>query len=320
MSKNVTRVCVTVNNYTGEGYEAFKVASVEKCKYAVIGKEVGESGTRHLQCFLILKKKTRLNTVTKWIETVTGKHPFTAAAKGKNQEASDYCKKDGVFFEHGSYPAGKGARTDIKEFLEAVKESHDDEYLAENHPNEYAKYHSAMTKLRGNLKQKKNRKRQREHYDDAPLRNWQKKIVEKLREQDDRQVLWVYDQLGNLGKSWLANWLTVNEGAYLVEGGRRSDIAHAYDYEETVCFDFTRSQEEQVNYSVIESFKNGRLFAPKYESKMKIFKPCKVVVFSNFDPDRTKLSQDRWKVIQFDGPHREHWMDMAPPRKRRRIA
>lgn len=326
MSKQVRRVCFTANNYNKETYEAMQQACIEKCKYAVIGKEVGESGTRHLQGYVILKKNQRLSAVTKWMNKAFGSNPHTEAAKGSNDQAADYCKKDGVFWEHGDYPKGKGARTDIKEFLDAVRESKDDEELAINFPAEYAKYHGAASKLRVTVKNNANRKRQREKYNDAPLRNWQKKIIEKLDAQGDRTVLWVYDQLGNLGKSWLANWLTVNKSCYLVEGGRRSDIAHAYDFEEYVVFDYTRSQEEQVNYSVIESFKNGRLFAPKYESKMKIFAPCKVVCLSNFDPDRSKLSADRWKVVQFDGPCREsHWMKMPdyarePPKKKPRLS
>lgn len=305
MSKTVTRVCFTVNNYTNAHYEDLKTKGVELCKYIVIGKETGESGTPHLQGFLILKKKTKIKTVTGWIKG------HTEPARGKNEEAANYCKKDGVFFEHGTYPKGKGARTDIAEFLDAVKRGADDLVLAEEHPDCYAKYQRAKENLRTVSKKKRNFAKMQEEYNGASLRPWQKITLKKLMEQDNRKVTWVYDADGNIGKSWLANWLYVNHGAYIIEGGKRADVSYAYNCEEIVVFDFTRSQEEQVNYSLIESFKNGRIFSSKYESSLKVFTPAKVLCLSNFNPDREKLSADRWQVLEYTG--------IEPARKRRRI-
>lgn len=42
--------CFTLNNYTDEEIEVFKKAARD-CSYAIIGKEVGESRTPHLQGF-----------------------------------------------------------------------------------------------------------------------------------------------------------------------------------------------------------------------------------------------------------------------------
>jgi hypothetical protein len=70
----------------------------------------------------------------------------------------------------------------------------------------------------------------------------------------------------------------------------------------------SRTQADKIDhiYSLMESFKNGRIFSPKYESISKTFKPCHVVVFANFIPDHSKLSQDRWLVKNLYPCPREH--------------
>ena len=82
-----------------------------------------------------------------------------------------------------------------------------------------------------------------------------------------------------------------------MEGGSTRDLAYAYGEQERVVFDFCRSQKEFINYHIIEAFKNGRLFSSKYESNLRVFKPCKVVCFANFVPEWFKLSLDRWMCL-----------------------
>lgn len=53
---------------------------------------------------------------------------------------------------------------------------------------------------------------------------------------------------------------------------------------------------------MIESFKNGLFFSPKYDTCTKTFKSAKVVVFANWAPDKTKLSADRWDVRHIGVP------------------
>ena len=50
---------------------------------------------------------------------------------------------------------------------------------------------------------------------------------------------------------------------------READIAYAYRYERVVVFDFARSCKILDVCGTIEKLKNGRLFSPKYESRMK---------------------------------------------------
>ncbi|XP_033725328.1 uncharacterized protein LOC117315288 [Pecten maximus] len=131
--------------------------------------------------------------------------------------------------------------------------------------------------------------------DDAVLYKWQKKAIQQLEIQDNRTVLWIYDNEGNLGKTFLSQYLTTKKDCIVTENGGKKDLAYAYG-EEYVIFDYTRSMEEHINYSFIEVLKNGRIFSSKYESRIKIFEPAKIMCCANFMPDKTKLSQDRWMI------------------------
>lgn len=135
--------------------------------------------------------------------------------------------------------------------------------------------------------------------------------------QSDRKVLWVWDATGNTGKTFLGEWLCVHRNAFLITGGKHADIAYAYNLEPYVVFDLTRDQAERIPYPVIESFKNGYLFSPKYESCTKRFAPARVVVFANYRPDEARLSADRWDIRNIgqppaDAPPAVHVGDVPP--------
>jgi hypothetical protein len=96
----------------------------------------------------------------------------------------------------------------------------------------------------------------------------------------------------------MTSYLSSTDGAFVITNGKLADIAHVYNNETTIIIDLSRTQTNKVDhiYSLMESFRNGRIFSPKYKSISQTFKPCHVVVFVNFIPDHSKLSQDRWVV------------------------
>ena len=133
--------------------------------------------------------------------------------------------------------------------------------------------------------------------EEVELKRWQKSVINLMKQQDDRQVIWIKDDAGNTGKSFLATYLLRTGDAFVVEGGSTRDLSYAYQEQPYVIFDFCRSQKEFVNYHIIEAFKNGRMFSSKYQSSLRIFKPAKVVCFANFLPEWCKLSRDRWLCL-----------------------
>lgn len=87
----------TLNNYTQE--EELYVQGVE-CVYMVYGREVGESGTPHLQGFVYFKSQRSFNAMRKLF-------PRAHVEISSNLAGSiQYCKKDGDLFEKGVAPIG----------------------------------------------------------------------------------------------------------------------------------------------------------------------------------------------------------------------
>lgn len=114
--------------------------------------------------------------------------------------------------------------------------------------------------------------------------------------QSDRKILWLWEESGHTGKTFLAKWLRVWRGAYCVTGGKYNDIRYAYNYQRYVVFDLARDLAERCPYHLMEEFKNGFFFSGKYQSNERSFRPARVVVMANFGPDMSKLSADRWDI------------------------
>jgi len=117
---------------------------------------------------------------------------------------------------------------------------------------------------------------------------------------DPRKIYWVYDGVGNHGKTYLATYLVDQKNAYYTNGGKAVDLTYGYDGQPIVIFDYVRDSAEYVNYGVIEQLKNGILFSPKYESGLKRFNTPHVFVFSNFRPAADKFSVDRLVTIELN--------------------
>lgn len=131
--------CFTVNNYTDSDIECFN--SVE-CVYIVYGREVGESGTPHLQGYIEFKNQRHLGGMKKVHKTA-----HWEARRGTQKQAIDYCMKDGDFIERGEIKA-QGKRTDLASACEAIKAKSFDPM---DFPEVYAKYSSGLDKLRRSL-------------------------------------------------------------------------------------------------------------------------------------------------------------------------
>lgn len=84
----------TLNNYTEKEYKDF--LSSDKYNYLIIGKEVGDSGTPHLQGYIQLKIKTHLNGVKK-----INNKAHLERARGSPDDNIEYCRKEGNFTEEG---------------------------------------------------------------------------------------------------------------------------------------------------------------------------------------------------------------------------
>lgn len=130
---------------------------------------------------------------------------------------------------------------------------------------------------------------------------WQEEIVRICAGPvDRRKIYWYWEANGNVGKSALCKYLVFHHKARLI-GGKSADALFAavegYKVEKPVyVIDLPRGNKNKVPYEAIEQLKNGLGFSSKYEAKGFIAPPAHIVIFANFPPDRTKLSEDRWEV------------------------
>jgi len=142
MARQSIRYCFTWNNYVDNVYEILWDFTQQYCSYMVYGKEVGDSGTPHLQGFFTLKKKESIVGLRK-----KGMDCHLEATKGTSVQAAEYCKKDKDFVEFGTPPT-PGKRTDIEEACKAIKDGATLSDLAESHPVQIVKYGRGLAQLK----------------------------------------------------------------------------------------------------------------------------------------------------------------------------
>lgn len=136
--------------------------------------------------------------------------------------------------------------------------------------------------------------------EDFNLKVWQEDLLNiLLSPPDKRKILWYWEEVGNVGKSWMATFLLRNHGATTISTGKTADIAYLLDKPTIVVFDISRAQGmEHINFGVMEDIKNGRIFSPKYESAIKAFDTPHIVVFANEPCPAGKFSADRLHSVR----------------------
>lgn len=128
----------TLNNYD-EGDEKFFKNLVDEVRKIVVGKEVGEQGTPHLQGRIIFRRNYRFTQLKKLHKRV---HWETTKAKQDNI----YClKRDSVpFINIDNRKQGK--RTDFDEVYEIIKEGGDAREVCEYNPGLYIRFSNGIDK------------------------------------------------------------------------------------------------------------------------------------------------------------------------------
>jgi hypothetical protein len=282
--------CFTLNNYTDDEVSILDSLHPQKVKYLVYGFEKGESGTPHLQGYMQCVKKQRLTALKKLLPKA-----HWEAAKGSPAQNRTYCTKENNFKEYGT-AISQGKRCDLESYMDAVKDGATWETLTEGHPLVLARYRMFCTEYFKN------------HQDvaplkDHPLRVWQSELYSKLQlPANDREIIFLVDYKGNSGKSWFAKYYRSlhPENTQVLEIAKKADIAYQVKPGTRVFFfDCKRETQEFAQYSTFEALKDGFIISPKYESCMVMlsFIPH-VVVMMNQQPDRSKLSEDRYTIIE----------------------
>lgn len=237
--------------------------------------------------------------MTPLVTSVAGAH--FEPRRGTRQQAVDYSRKEDIRvagpWTRGAEPVGAGKRSDLEDVKAAIRSGASKRVLLDDYSEICARYPrfvdgyiaavaldkvSLVTTI-------------------TPRFSWQQRVLDVISGPvDPRAIYWVYDGVGNHGKTYLATYLTDSKGAFYSNGGKATDITYAYTGQPICIFDYVRDSAEYVNYGVIEQLKNGILFSPKYESGLKRFAIPHVFVFANFRPASDKFSADRLVVFELN--------------------
>lgn len=144
----------------------------------------------------------------------------------------------------------------------------------------------------------------------TPREGWQKEIVDLVQtEPDERSIYWFWETAGGIGKTVLCKYLTKKHGAICL-GGKCADMKNGIvDYvknngvcPEIIVVNIPRDQEEYVSYQGMEAVKDMYFYSGKYEGGQVCGPNPHLIVFANFEPQRDRLSEDRWKVQEISAP------------------
>lgn len=271
----------------------------EIVRYCVYQVEVcPDTGREHLQGYIELKKSTRMNAVKRLFDDES---IHLEKRQGSQDQARDYCMKDDSRkpgtepIEFGTFEKEPGKRTDLDKVYAMVKDGKRKADIMDAFPCTFIRYSNGIEKAIAAYDTVVGMRKLSDEFSGCVLREWQSTVCDWLGEQNDRQVLWIYDSEGNHGKTFLGKYL-MSKGAYYVTQGKSEDIAYAYDFQTTVVFNMGRAS-DYMPYTLMENLKDGTVFSPKYQSQMKICRAStKVLVLSNSLPKLDSLSADRWQV------------------------
>lgn len=124
---------ITINNYTDEDLDKLLDLSFE---YLIIGFEVGEEETPHIQGYIYFENQHTLRSVSKMIPRA-----HLEKAKGSPQQNFEYCKgyakgklkadKENEWYEFGTLPA-QGKRSDLDKIRTRIEDGESLESIAES--------------------------------------------------------------------------------------------------------------------------------------------------------------------------------------------
>jgi len=291
-----TRWVFTINNPSAEDHERLLRIGGDLDRsgvsYLVYGREVGESGTPHLQGYCIFASRRRLAGV----RSAISERGHFEISRGTPLQASDYCKKGGDFTEHGTLPTKKRAAgvPEFCEWLKSLTAFPSEREIANAYPGLWVRYQSKLIDLAVHIVPPV-------VLEQGDPRPWQQNLEAQLNlPADDRSVLFYVDAEGGTGKSYFCRYMyTKYHDVQLLSVAKRDDLSFAIDITKRIfLFNIPRGGMEFLQYTILEQIKDRVVFSPKYYSQTKVIRSkTHVVVFCNEDPDREKMSFDRYKVV-----------------------
>jgi len=112
--------CFTLNNYVEEeDVPRLTAWFTEEAKYWIIGREVGDSGTPHLQGYASFRGRHTFS----YVRSKLGSRCHIESARGTARQNREYCSKGGDFIEGGKFSSGSDSSTrdeQARSFMAAI--------------------------------------------------------------------------------------------------------------------------------------------------------------------------------------------------------
>lgn len=133
--------CFTINNWTEDDFASLKQL---QHVYLVVGRERGENGTPHLQGYIHYQFPKSFSSVKRELPKA-----HIEKRQGTPEQAAEYCKKDGDYYEHGILPETSGEATKIlwKTILDKAK-CGDTQWIEDNYPKIWIQSSHRLQSLR----------------------------------------------------------------------------------------------------------------------------------------------------------------------------
>lgn len=141
MSNKSRAFCFTVNNYTDACQTTFKEL---ECTYMVYGREIGESGTPHLQGYVYFPNPRSISGVKN-----IHKKAHWEIAKGNHEQNRTYCTKQGDYVETGLIPMSQKRKGECNiERWDLARKAAEEGRFADIPSDIYVKHLSNLKKIR----------------------------------------------------------------------------------------------------------------------------------------------------------------------------
>lgn len=143
-----------------------------------------------------------------------------------------------------------------------------------------------------------------------PIKEWCNEFIEIAKTKPDyRKIHWIWSDKGDTGKSTFCKYLCIKHDAVILSGSCKDMKLGLVNYmkdhngksPKIIVIDIPRSFDTDfLSYTGLEEIKNGCFFSSKCDSKMVLFNSPHIFIVANVEPDKDKLSKDRWVIKNID--------------------
>lgn len=314
MNNNIeqsTKWCFTLH-FDNVDDADFKLINIKSCRDFEDSYGVGQvelcptTAKPHIQGFVVFNKNVTGKRLIESFKEFMNKHAcHIDKMKGTIEQSEAYCSKAETRapgcdpFTWGTKKTNRqGKRTDLEEATASIREMGQSlpagkkmRLLARNaaHSSTFVKYHRGLQEFAAALEEPEPTP------EPESWRPWQISLRAELEKTpDNRTIYWIYDPVGNSGKSHLVAHYITRELAVVLDG-RLIDMFYTYQKERIVFFDIPRAGSEHCDhlYRCGEKLKDGFFLSTKYTPVAKTFRPPHVVYMSNSPYPTGAWSEDR---------------------------